>query len=154
MGVVIRTQAGDPAAILPAVRQRIAAIDPDLPIVRPQTLTSVGATAAGSTRLSSVCGSQFAVRGLRWFAVRGYRFRSGSFRRQAEVHRTANCKPRTYGNSELVFQPLGVRVYSSRSCSRPGRPYQNSICSGTTLNPPQKGGLSTVPPPNLVSISA
>jgi putative ABC transport system permease protein len=61
MGVVIRTQAGDPAAILPAVRQRIAAIDPDLPIVRPQTLTSVVATAAGSTRLSSVLTTVFAL---------------------------------------------------------------------------------------------
>jgi putative ABC transport system permease protein len=61
MGIVVRTQGTDPASILPAARQRIAAIDPDLPLVRPQTLTAVVDTAAGSTRLSSVLTAVFAL---------------------------------------------------------------------------------------------
>ena len=61
MGFVVRTQGSDPASILPAARQRIGAIDPDLPLVRPQTLAAVVDTAAGSTRLSSVLTAVFAL---------------------------------------------------------------------------------------------
>jgi putative ABC transport system permease protein len=61
MGFVVRTEGIDPASILPAARQRIGAIDPDLPLVRPQTLAAVVDTAAGSTRLSSVLTAVFAV---------------------------------------------------------------------------------------------
>ena len=61
MGFVIRTHGAEPAAILPAVRQRIAAMDPDLPIVRPQTLERVREIASGGTRLSSVLTSVFAL---------------------------------------------------------------------------------------------
>jgi putative ABC transport system permease protein len=61
MGIVVRTQGVDPAAILPAARQRIAAMDPDLPIMRPQTLVTVRDRAAGSTRLQSVLTSVFAL---------------------------------------------------------------------------------------------
>src|SRR4029079_12437296 len=50
-----------PAAILPAARQRIAAMDPDLPIMRPQTLVTVRDNAAGSSRLQSVLTSVFAL---------------------------------------------------------------------------------------------
>jgi putative ABC transport system permease protein len=61
MGIVARTQGADPTAILPAVRQRLAAMDPDLPIVRPQTLSTVRDSAAGGSRLSSVLTSVFAM---------------------------------------------------------------------------------------------
>ena len=61
MGVVVRTELGDPAALLPAIRQRIAAIDPNLPIVRPRTMASIVDAAAGGTRLSSTLTSIFAL---------------------------------------------------------------------------------------------
>ena len=61
VGVVIRTQAGDPASILPAVRQRLSAIDADLPLVRPQTMDTVVAGSAGNMRLSSVLTAVFAL---------------------------------------------------------------------------------------------
>ena len=61
MGVVVRTQLGDPAALLPAIRQRIAAIDSNLPIVKPQTMTAVVDASAGGTRLSSTLTAVFAV---------------------------------------------------------------------------------------------
>jgi putative ABC transport system permease protein len=61
VGVVIRTQAVDPASILPAVRQRVDAIDADLPLVRPQTMETVVAASAGSLRLSSVLTALFAL---------------------------------------------------------------------------------------------
>ena len=61
MGIVVRTELGDPAALLPAIRQRIAAIDSNLPIVKPQTMTAVVDAAAGGTRLSSTLTAVFAV---------------------------------------------------------------------------------------------
>ena len=61
MGVVLRTETADPAALLPAIRQRIAAIDPELPIVKPQTLTTIVDAAAGGTRLTSVLTTVFAL---------------------------------------------------------------------------------------------
>ena len=61
MGFVIRTHNADPNAVLPAVRQRIAAIDSDLPIVRPQTLEALRDQAAGGSRLNSVLTSVFAL---------------------------------------------------------------------------------------------
>ena len=61
MGFVIRTQGADPVTVLPAARQRIAAMDPDLPIVRPQTLEAVRELSSGGTRLSSVLTSVFAL---------------------------------------------------------------------------------------------
>ena len=61
MGFVLRTQGLDPSSILPLVRQRIGAIDPDLPIVRPQTLAAVVESASGGTRLSSVLTAVFAL---------------------------------------------------------------------------------------------
>src|SRR5215213_4789494 len=61
MGFVVRTQGTDPATILPAARQRIAALDADLPIVRPQTLETVRELASGGTRLSSILTSVFAL---------------------------------------------------------------------------------------------
>ena len=61
MGVVVRTELRDPASLLPAIRQRMAAIDPNLPIVRPQTLASIVDAAAGGTRLSSTLTAVFAL---------------------------------------------------------------------------------------------
>ena len=61
MGFVVRTHNADPTSVLPAVRQRIAAMNPDLPLVRPQTLAAVREQAAGGTRLSSVLTSVFAL---------------------------------------------------------------------------------------------
>ena len=61
MGIVVRTELPDPTSVLPAIRQRIAAIDPNLPIVRPQTMTAVVDAAAGGTRLSSALTSMFAL---------------------------------------------------------------------------------------------
>ena len=61
MTFVVRGELGDPAALLPAVRQRIAAIDANLPIVKPQTMASVVEAAAGGTRLSSTLTAMFAL---------------------------------------------------------------------------------------------
>ena len=61
MGVVVRTALADPLALLPAIRERLAAIDPALPIVRPQTMSAVVEAAAGSSRLSSTLTSMFAL---------------------------------------------------------------------------------------------
>ncbi|HYT67056.1 MAG TPA: ABC transporter permease [Vicinamibacterales bacterium] len=61
MGIVARTQGAEPTSILPPVRQRLATMDPDLPIVRPQTLATVHDTAAGGSRLNSVLTSVFAL---------------------------------------------------------------------------------------------
>ena len=61
VGVVVRTEMRDPASLLPAIRQRIAAIDPNLPIVKPQPMTAVVDAAAGGTRLSSTLTAVFAL---------------------------------------------------------------------------------------------
>jgi putative ABC transport system permease protein len=58
---VARAQGPDPAVILPAARQRISAFDSDLPLVRPQTLSNVVESSAGSTRLSSMVTAVFAL---------------------------------------------------------------------------------------------
>src|SRR5262249_3386954 len=60
MGFTVRTD-GDPLALLPAIRQRIAALDPDLPLVRPQTMEAVVTASAGSMRLQSTLASLFAL---------------------------------------------------------------------------------------------
>jgi putative ABC transport system permease protein len=60
MAFALRTEA-DPLSLLPSVRQRIAALDADLPLVRPQTMEAVVTTSAGSRRLSSTLTSLFAI---------------------------------------------------------------------------------------------
>jgi ABC-type antimicrobial peptide transport system permease subunit len=60
MGIAVRTE-GEPGALLPAVRQRVAAIDPDIPIVRPQPMHAALDASAGSMRLSSLLTSGFAL---------------------------------------------------------------------------------------------
>src|SRR5262249_52333950 len=54
-------RAGDPASLLPVVRQRIAAIDPSLAIIRTQTMTNVVDASTGPMRLSSTLTSGFAI---------------------------------------------------------------------------------------------
>jgi putative ABC transport system permease protein len=61
MGVVVRTEGREPGSLLPAIRRRIASIDPNLPIVRPQAMTSVVDAATGGTRLSSTLSAVFAL---------------------------------------------------------------------------------------------
>ena len=62
MGIVVRLAGKMPAeAVAPAVRQRIAALDPDLPLVRPQMLKAAVDATAGNTRMISVLTSGFAV---------------------------------------------------------------------------------------------
>jgi putative ABC transport system permease protein len=60
MGVAVRAQ-GDPLTLLPTIRERIARLDPDLPIVRPQTMEAVMTASAGSMRLSSTLTLLFAA---------------------------------------------------------------------------------------------
>jgi ABC-type antimicrobial peptide transport system permease subunit len=59
--MVVRTELADPAQLLPAIRQRIAGVDANLPIVRPQTMSAVVDAAAGSSRLSSTLTAVFAL---------------------------------------------------------------------------------------------
>jgi len=61
MAVVVHTELSDPASLLPAIRQRISSIDPDLPLVRPRTMETVIATSAGTARLTSVLTSVFGI---------------------------------------------------------------------------------------------
>src|SRR5262249_52661825 len=60
MSIAIRT-AGDPSLLMPMVRQRIAAIDPSLAIIRTQTMEDVVEASTGSMRLSSTLTSVFAI---------------------------------------------------------------------------------------------
>jgi predicted lysophospholipase L1 biosynthesis ABC-type transport system permease subunit len=60
MGIAVRA-AGDPLTLLPQIRERIARLDPDLPMVRPQTMDEVITASAGSQRLSSSVTTMFAL---------------------------------------------------------------------------------------------
>jgi putative ABC transport system permease protein len=60
MTFAVRTET-DPGAVLPAIRARLAAIDADLPLIRPRTMTEVVAASAGAARLSSTLTSVFAL---------------------------------------------------------------------------------------------
>jgi ABC-type antimicrobial peptide transport system permease subunit len=57
----VRTELREPGALLPAIRQRLAAIDPNLPVIKPQTMAAVVDSAAGGTRLSSMLTAVFAL---------------------------------------------------------------------------------------------
>ena len=61
MGLVVRLDGMNPAQVLPALRQRIAAIDSALPLVRVRPMTDIIAASTGETRLSSVLTSVFAL---------------------------------------------------------------------------------------------
>jgi putative ABC transport system permease protein len=60
ISIALRT-GGDPTSLLPMVRQRIAAIDAALAIIRTQTMVNVVEASTGSMRLSSTLTSVFAV---------------------------------------------------------------------------------------------
>jgi predicted permease len=60
MSIAVRTDV-DAAAILPVVRQRMAAIDPALPIIKPQMMTTAVEASAGAMRLSSTLTVLFAL---------------------------------------------------------------------------------------------
>ncbi len=61
MAVVVHTESSDPASLLPAIRQRMSAIDSELPLVKPRTMQTVIATSAGTARLTSVLTSVFGI---------------------------------------------------------------------------------------------
>ena len=54
-------------------------------------------------------------------------------------------RERNHGDSRSMSQPPSLRVYRSRSCSRLGRPCQNSMTVGTTRYPPQCSGRGIWP---------
>jgi predicted permease len=62
MAIMVRTS-GDMRmeTVLPSIRRRIAGLDPDLPIVRPQTMQAAMDATAGTTRMTSVLSSVFAL---------------------------------------------------------------------------------------------
>jgi putative ABC transport system permease protein len=64
MGIVIRLADGmTPDAVIPAIRARLAAIDPDLPVIRPQMLARSVEATIGNSRLVSLLTSIFALVG-------------------------------------------------------------------------------------------
>jgi putative ABC transport system permease protein len=60
MSLAIRTS-GDPGTVLAAIRRRMAAIDPDLPLIRVRSMPEVVAASAGESRFSSVMTIMFAL---------------------------------------------------------------------------------------------
>jgi putative ABC transport system permease protein len=60
ISIAVRTK-GDPRSLLPAVRERVAAIDRSLAVVRPQTMVNVVDGSTGPMRLSSTLTSVFAA---------------------------------------------------------------------------------------------
>ena len=61
MTMVVHTELSDPTSLLPAIRQRISSIDPDLPLVKPRTMETIIASSAGTARLTSVLTSVFGM---------------------------------------------------------------------------------------------
>jgi predicted permease len=61
MGIVVRTTSADPRSVVPAIRERVAALDPDLPLTRVRTMDDVVDASTGDTRLSSTLTSIFAL---------------------------------------------------------------------------------------------
>jgi predicted permease len=59
MSVVVRTRAADPNAVIPAVRQMVASIDPQLPLTQIQTMETVVAASVGQPRLMSALTALF-----------------------------------------------------------------------------------------------
>jgi putative ABC transport system permease protein len=69
--IVVRT-AGDPMALLPAVRREVKALDPALPVVEPRTLRDVQATGLSDHRLPMQLMAAFALLALTLAAVGVY----------------------------------------------------------------------------------
>lgn len=64
MGIVIRLAGGiRPDAVIPGVRQRLAALDPDLPVIRPQMLATSVDASTKNARMVSLLTSMFALVG-------------------------------------------------------------------------------------------
>jgi putative ABC transport system permease protein len=61
MGLVVRTTTADPESVVPAIRERMAGIDPTLPLARVRTMADVVDAATGDTRLSSTLTAIFAI---------------------------------------------------------------------------------------------
>jgi len=61
LALAVRTGQAPVETVLPAIRQRIAAFDQALPLVRVQTLSTVVELAAGDSRLSSTLTAIFAL---------------------------------------------------------------------------------------------
>ena len=62
MGLVVRfAETSSPAGMIPAVRARVAALDPDLPLVRPQMLQAAVDRTTGNNRMISILTSVFAL---------------------------------------------------------------------------------------------
>jgi putative ABC transport system permease protein len=61
MALAMRLEGMSPALVLPAVRQRIAAIDSAMPLVRVRPMTDIVTASTGETRLSSVLTTVFAL---------------------------------------------------------------------------------------------
>jgi putative ABC transport system permease protein len=61
MGVVVRLAGVDSAAILPSIRERIARMDQNLPLVRVRMMNTIVESSSGSTRMSSILTTVFAL---------------------------------------------------------------------------------------------
>jgi putative ABC transport system permease protein len=61
MGLVVRLGSTRADAVLPAIRQRLAAIDPEVAMVRPRMMQAVVDGTTGGTRMQSVLTSVFAL---------------------------------------------------------------------------------------------
>jgi MacB-like periplasmic core domain/FtsX-like permease family len=61
MGIVVRTTESNPAIVVPAIRQRVAAADPNLPMIRVRPMETIVESSTGGTRLSSTLTAMFAL---------------------------------------------------------------------------------------------
>ena len=61
MGVAVRLDGVSPSIVLPAIRQRMAALDSALPLVRVRPMAEIVSASTGETRLSSVLTTVFAL---------------------------------------------------------------------------------------------
>ena len=61
LSIVARIGQSRAESVLPAVRERLARLDPNVPIVRPRTMNAIVDLSAGGMRLSSVLTSVFAL---------------------------------------------------------------------------------------------
>jgi ABC-type antimicrobial peptide transport system permease subunit len=82
MTVVLRTTGGDPAAVVPAARQVVAAIDPQLPIARVQTMRQVVSASVNQPRLLTALAALFGVMAALLAAVGVYGVMAYNVRRE------------------------------------------------------------------------
>jgi putative ABC transport system permease protein len=61
MGIAVRLGGVDPGFVTPAIRQRMANLDADLPLVRARPLDAIVEASTGETRLSSLLTAVFAL---------------------------------------------------------------------------------------------